>query len=90
MTSNQIAYQTLLESRRANQAKELENYRSNTAKEAETHRANTASEAVAQAREAHEYELGQKDLEHRWYDTNRRSFDNMLKSSFNLIGSLIS
>lgn len=89
MTSNQIAYQTLLESKRANQAKELENYRSNTAKEAEMHRANVASEAVAQAREAHDYELGQKDLEHRYYDTNTKSNDNLVKSSFNLLGKLI-
>lgn len=89
MTSNQIAYQSLLETRRANQAKELENYRSNSAKETETHRANVAAERVAQARETHDYELGQKELEHKWYDTNRRSFDNLMSSSMKLIGSIV-
>lgn len=89
MTSNQIAYQTLLESKRANQAKELENFRSNSAREAETRRANVASESIAAKREAHDYELGQKNIEHKWYDTNKRSYDNLVKSSFNLLGKFI-
>lgn len=44
MTRNQIEYRSILETERANKAKESENERSNLAKEAETHRSNVANE----------------------------------------------
>lgn len=44
MTTNQIAYQRLLEESRANQAQEAELRRSNLARETETNRSNVAKE----------------------------------------------
>lgn len=44
MTANQIAWQNMLETRRANVARELETNRSNVARETETNRANVAKE----------------------------------------------
>lgn len=44
MTANQIAYWQLVETRRANAAREVETNRANVAKESEQHRANVASE----------------------------------------------
>lgn len=41
MTANQIAYQSMLENKRANLAREQETYRSNLAKETENVRHNT-------------------------------------------------
>lgn len=70
MTQNQIAYQNLKESQRANLAREAETFRSNVEREYETHRSNRAredelfrsnraSEAVARgnlAQRAYEYD----------------------------------
>lgn len=47
MTANQIAYWQLVETRRANAAREVETNRANVAKENEQHRSNVASEAEA-------------------------------------------
>lgn len=44
MTTNQVAYQNLLEAQRANKAREDENRRSNIAREVETNRSNVAKE----------------------------------------------
>lgn len=44
MTSNQIAYQNMLENQRHNVAAEFETARSNKAREAETRRSNLANE----------------------------------------------
>lgn len=44
MTTNQIAYHSLLEQRRSNQERERENFRSNLAREGETYRSNVAKE----------------------------------------------
>lgn len=52
MTANQIAYQNLLETQRANVVKENENARSNMAREYETNRSNLANEAIARERNA--------------------------------------
>lgn len=47
VTTNQIAYQNYLETRRANQAREQETARSNLAKEYETKRSNIAQENIS-------------------------------------------
>lgn len=46
MTSNQIAYQNMLENQRHNLTAEFETNRSNVAKEKETHRSNLENERV--------------------------------------------
>lgn len=45
MTTNQVAYWTLVESKRSNLAREEETHRSNIANETETHRHNVATES---------------------------------------------
>lgn len=50
MTQMQVAYWTLQEEKRANQAKEQELHRSNVAKETETNRANLATERLTRER----------------------------------------
>lgn len=47
MTANQIAYQNMLEGKRANREREKENYRSNFARETEENRSNLAKELNA-------------------------------------------
>ncbi|AXY55125.1 hypothetical protein [Chicken picobirnavirus] len=47
MTSNQIAWQNMIEAKRSNAAREAETYRSNTAKEQEAYRHNLATEQQA-------------------------------------------
>lgn len=49
MTANQIAYQAMRETQRANMAREAETERANKAREGETYRANVASEDIARA-----------------------------------------
>lgn len=49
MTANQIAYWNLVETKRANQAKEMETNRSNVAKETETQRHNVEQEQLGYA-----------------------------------------
>lgn len=56
MTQNQIAYWTLEETKRSNQARETETNRSNSAREAEEHRKNVASEDIARFRAKNEKE----------------------------------
>lgn len=46
MTANQISYWNLLETQRANKAKEFENNRSNVARETENTRTNVANENI--------------------------------------------
>ena len=50
MTQMQVAYWTLQEEKRANQAKEQELHRSNVTKETETQRANLANESLTRER----------------------------------------
>lgn len=58
MTANQIAYQAMKETQRANIARETETERANRAREGETHRSNVTSEDIARAnlaQRAYEY-----------------------------------
>lgn len=74
MTQNQIAYQSLLEQKRSNLAREIETNRSNLANEVETHRANFAKEVetnrsnVARETETHRSNLENERLRRQLRD----------------------
>jgi hypothetical protein len=71
MTQNQIAYQNLKETQRANLAREIETRRSNIARETETKRSNIQSETIGFGN------LNQRIFEY----SDQAAFDKLVKTA---------
>lgn len=69
MTNNQLLYQQILETSRANRAKEAETERSNRAQELELNRSNLVKEAETERHDRQQERTKSGELANKWVNT---------------------
>lgn len=77
MTNNQLLYQQILETSRANRAKEIENERSNRAQELELNRSNLVKEAEIERHNKKEERTKSGELANKWVNTSLNFVSNL-------------